>query len=507
MQFARVVTAALFAGVLLGDGVAAQQPVTRRGHGTARLDAEIDRVISDPSFKVLSRDTLIARDDVLTGPILTLGNRLVIEGKVTGDLVIVDANVYVRPTAVIEGRVTNIGGGFYRSESAVLRELVDHPLAPYHVEREGETLTIVGDVENKFFKFDLTPPTANRVDGIRPSLGGTITLPSMGRNVLELSGWGGYAIERKAFQGGAELRLRRGISHIGGGIEKITATNDDWIRSDLRNSLSFMYNGKDYRNYYEADRLYVMVARELIRGGHSAVLSIRVQREEGESLAERDPWVLFKPKGDTMRTNPFINDAVISSGILNLRGEWTALTTAAEYDGSIEIARDGLAAGDHSFNAFEVWAKWAMQGLANHTLEVESRAQGPLPGTDTLPRQRWGILGGSSTLYTFEIGQFYGDRVGYVETEYSIPLPPKIRLPYIGSPALQFLHMVGMAWTNGQDHRFEQNVGVRLQFPFVYVRIVTNPRDTGDTEYSVGVSFPKSAYPWEKRTQEAARNR
>src|SRR5688500_13764005 len=133
MRFARVVTAALFAGVLLVDGVAAQQPVTRRGHGTARLGAAIDRVISDPPLRVLRRDTLIARDDVLAGPILTLGNRLVIEGKVTGDLVIVDANVYVRPTAVIEGRVTNIGGGFYRPENAVLRDLVDHPLAPYHV--------------------------------------------------------------------------------------------------------------------------------------------------------------------------------------------------------------------------------------------------------------------------------------------------------------------------------------------------------------------------------------
>src|SRR5688572_4184483 len=200
MQFARVVTAALFTGVLLSAGAAAQQPVTRRGHGTARLDAEIDRVISNPEFKVLSRDTLIARDAVLEGPILTLGNRLVIEGKVTGDLVIVDANVYVRPTAVIEGRVTNIGGGFYRSENAVIRDLVDHPLAPYHVERNGDALTIVGDVEDKFFKFNFEAPRSNRVDGLRPSLGGTVTFPSLGRNVIDLTGWAGYAIEREQVQ-------------------------------------------------------------------------------------------------------------------------------------------------------------------------------------------------------------------------------------------------------------------------------------------------------------------
>ena len=117
------------------------------------------------------------------------------------------------------------------------------------------------------------------------------------------------------------------------------------------------------------------------------------------------------------------------------------------------------------------------------------------------------MLGGSSTLYTFDVGEFLGDRVAYVQSEYSIPLPAKWRLPYIGSPAVEFLHAIGMAWTTGQDHRFEQNLGVRLQFPFLYARVVTNPRDVDDTKYTVGVSFPKSAYPWQKRSQDAARDR
>ena len=508
MRFARVVMAALLAGTMLMDASAAQRVEVRRsGHGTARLDATIDRVLADQTYRILTNDTLIARDAVLAGPILTLGNRLVIEGKVNGDLVIVDANVYVRPTAVIEGRVTNIGGGFYRSENAVLRELIDHPLAPYHVERNGDAMTIVGDVEDKFFKFNFKAPRANRVDGVRPSLGATLTFPSIGRNVIELVGWGGYAFEREQIQGGGELRLTRGLTQFRGGFEKNTATNDDWIRSDINNSLSFMFQGKDYRNYYDVEQFYGVVSRELNRGGHQAVLSIRAQREKGTSLRRGDPWVLFEPDGDTLRTNPLIDDAVISSGILNLRGEWIALTTAAEYDASIEIARDGIAGGDLSFNAFEIWAEWAMQALANHTLEFETRLHGPLPGTDALPRQRWGMLGGSSTLYTFEVGEFFGDRVAYFQSEYSIPMPPKLRLPYIGSPALEFLHAIGMAWTTGQDHRFEQNLGVRLQFPFVYARVVTNPRDIDDTKYTVGVSFPKSAYPWEKRAQDAARNR
>jgi hypothetical protein len=506
-----LVVAALATLLVANTGPAQQrQAVSRRGHGTSRLDDRIDNIISDQSYRIISQDTLIARTDTLRGPVLIIGNRFVLEGTIVGNVAIVDANVYVRPTARIEGQVTNIGGGFYRSEQAFLTGLVDHPLAPYHVEREGDALIIVGDVETKAFKLNPKPPSANRVEGIRPALGATFTVNPRSRNLLEVHGWGAYGIEldpwQEALQGGAELRFHRGLTHVSVGIEETTATNDAWNRSDIKNSISFLWNGKDYRDYYEAERQFVMVARELIRGGHEAVVSLRGQREDAESLLEGDPWVLLEPKGGSLRVNPAISPGVTSSGILNLRGKWTALTTAAEYDGSIEVARDNVADGQFAFNAYFVTAKWAMQALANHTLEIETRVQGPI-GTDSLPRQRWGILGGSGTLYTFDVAEFRGDRLVFVETEYSIPMPSRIRLPYLGSPALQFLHGVGKAWTQGADNKFEQNIGARLQFPFFYVRVMTNPSRTSDTKFSANVSFPKSAYPWEKRTQDAARSR
>jgi hypothetical protein len=79
--------------------VQAQQPVVRRtGHGTAALDVRIDRILSDPSYLILTQDTMVARTDTLAGPILTLANRVIVEGTIIGNLVIVDANVYLRPT-------------------------------------------------------------------------------------------------------------------------------------------------------------------------------------------------------------------------------------------------------------------------------------------------------------------------------------------------------------------------------------------------------------------------
>jgi hypothetical protein len=256
-----------------------------------------------------------------------------------------------------------------------------------------------------------------------------------------------------------------------------------------------LWEGKDYRNYYDSQRQYALVGRELVRGSHEAVVTLRGQREDAATLLTGDPWALFPP--DEFRFNPPIDDGVITSGILGLSGTWTGSTTAARYTGAIEVAAEGVAGGDFGFGAFTVWGEWAMQALANHTIEVETRFQGPLPGTDSLPRQRWGMLGGSGTLYTFGVGEFIGDRVVFVESKYIIPLP--IRLPILGSAHLDFMHAIGMAWNEHTSSGFEQNVGVRLQFPIVYLRAFVNPADTNDKKFSVGVTTPSKLYPWERR--------
>lgn len=502
MQLTRSLQFGLLTAMLWAGGIEAQQ-IRRTGRGTARLDARLDGILANSDYRVLSRDTVIARTDTLVGPVLTLGNRLVIEGVVRGHLAIVDANVYARPTAHIMGDVTNIGGGFYRSEQATITgSLSDHPLAPYHVEKAEDRITIVGDVEHKYVRPVLKPPQANRVEGFRPYVGVVLVTPPMGRVGLELQGWAAYGFEigewEDALQGGAELRVRRGLTHVGVGTEKTTWTNDAWIRGDLDNTVAFLWHGRDYRNYYQAQRQYIVLGRELVRGPHDAVLSLRGQREDARSQLRGDPWVLLSP--DSFRINPAIDEGVISSAILNLRGEWTGLKAQAEYDVGLEVGRPDVFDGQHDFRAFRVWAEWAMQALANHTLELEGYFQGPL-GTDSLPRQRWSMLGGSGTLYTFEIGEFFGDRVAYVESKYSIPLWPALRVPVLGLPRLQLLHHIGMAWTFNEDRAFQQNVGVRLQFPFLYARVVTDPSDLNDAEFAVGVTFPRGAYPWERRSE------
>jgi hypothetical protein len=496
-------------GALIGSGELAAQEIYRTGRGTTRLDARLDEILEAGRYRALTRDTLIARSDTLAGPVLALGNRLVIEGTVLGPLAIVDANVYARPGALIIGDVINIGGGFYRSEQARITGSVDdEPLAPYHVERAGDRITIVGDTEHRVLRPDLEVPRANRVDGLRPYLGLTVASPPVGAFSLEVTPWAAYGFARDDFedrvQGGVELTLRRRLNALSVGLEQTTASNDAWNRSDLMNTASFLWNGRDFRDYYEAERIFVSLSRELVRGQHLALWSLRAQRERATSLVSADPWVLFEP--DSFRFNPPIDEGRIQSGIMYLIGDWTGRLTAAEYDGRIEVGQADVETGDWGFGAFFLSGLWAMRALANHTLALEGYLQGPL-GADSLPRQRWSILGGSGTLYTFRIGRFRGDRVVFVKTSYTIPLGGLIRIPYLGAPNVEVFDHIGMAWTHGEDRAFEQNVGVKVAFPWFYARVVANTENLGGARYSLGVSIRRRPYPWERRSEVRARFR
>jgi len=488
------------------------QQISRTGRGDPRLDARIDEVIRPGQYRLLPNDTTIAATDTVQGPVLVAGTRMIVEGTIIGDLVAIDANVYLRPQARITGKVLSIAGGLYRSEQAQLQGgSEDYPLAPYHVDRADGRVVIKGDIERDVIDpdglFGFTVPTANRVDGITPRWGATLNLPALGRVQPSVYGWVAYATQRDSLDkllGGGEFRLRRSLNSLTLGAERRTITNDWWIRSDLRNTLSFLWNGKDYRNYYDAKRVYAEFARDLSRDKHIARAFLLGLREDASSLFVDDPFVLFDP--DSLRINPPIDEGVISSAVLGITGEYAGSTTAAEYNGHVEFAAEDVLDGDFGFGAFALWGEWAMKAIANHTLEFETRLTGPLPGTDRLPRQRWGILGGSGTFWTFDIGDFRGDRVAFFRTNYIIPLPKRIALPILGAPDLELFHTIGSAWTEDRERAFEQNVGVRVQYSVAFVRLVTNPADAADDfEVNFGVSFPSSRYPWQRPRQNPLR--
>jgi hypothetical protein len=472
------------------------QSVRTRGYGEPDLDAVLREAIAGRALLV-TRDTVISARDTVRGDVLVLSSRFIVDGTLQGNLTGVDANMYVRPNANITGRVNNVAGGYYPSELARVHAVEDRPLAPYRVLKDGETYVIEGTVQRPKLSLigGFQVPEYNRVDGLRVELGPRILLPPFAGLEPSVSGSIGYATEREEVLGRAELRLRRARSTLAFGWEDdITRTNDEWVRSQLNNSLSTFYNGKDYRNYYQADRVWVEFRRILERGPRESQYWIRAQNESAHPLAAGDPFIIFKP--DSIRSNPLIPSARVASAFLGLQSKWAGATSIWNLSGQVEVAGKVVGA-DEAYNAYAVSGLYAFRALANHTLEIETTFRGPLPGTETLPQQRWNIVGGSGTLYTFDVAQFRGDRLAFIETEYTIPFAQQFTLPVLGAPRIKLMHNIGMAWTHDDKRSFEQNVGVRLQVALAYVRYVMDPR-TGDGKFSANVSLPSKGYPWEK---------
>jgi hypothetical protein len=486
--------------------LAAQQPVVVvQGRGDADNDVFLRQLVRSGEYQLISRDTLITAADTIRGTALVLRATIRLDGVVTGDLVIVDANVFLRPNARVLGTVRNIGGGFYPSELADLQGGVrNEPNAPYLVRRQeqGERLVIVGTVRPAtlvrpgFFGFAI--PTYDRVDGLTLSYGSGVLLPRLERVEPVLGGRVDYRSQRGAITGGLELEIPRGATALRLGAERTTLTNEAWIREALDNSVAFLFTGRDLRDYYEADRAWVEVRRGLETGERTSSAFVRAQLEEARALGAGSPWtVTGTPREDNIQVDAGRISSVVAGGETEWSQRWHQVRITALVEAAGEVVR-----GEHGFGRYLVSADWAMAGLASHTLRVIPHFQGPLPGTDSLPRQRWSFVGGSGTLYTYEVARFRGDRVAFVETRYIIPVDG-VRLRILGTPDLELLHLAGMAWTADDPRELEQNVGMRIRFPLVNFRAVTNPAAwREELEFSVGANLPRRAWRWERERRE-----
>jgi hypothetical protein len=503
----RLLASRLAAGVALvamGTALPAvghAQSVELRGRGDIDNDVFLRDFLARGGYTLIARDTIVARGDTLPGPVLVAGATLRLDGVVAGDLVIVDANVFLRPTSRVLGGVRNIAGGFYPSEQATVAGPVRAwPVADYMVERRGAgDVVIVGTVQRSNLVLyglrGLLPPTYDRVDGLSVGAGAGLLLPRVGRIEPQVRARGDYRSQRGRFGGALELVAPRGWTEVLLGVERTTLTNERWIRSDLVNSVSALFQGKDRRDYFEVERAYAEVSRTLEDGPRATSAFVRAQVEDAVPLPAGDPWSVL---GSFREDNMQFEANRISSVIVGLATEWTAPRYVIELEAAVEAGGTVLD-GDHSFARYVVNADWAMPALANHTLRVQPHFQGPLPGTRDLPGQRWSFVGGSGTLNTFEQAAFRGDRVAMVETRYSIPLPRRFRFSILGQPDFELLHAAGMAWSADERPGFEQNIGVRLAYRVAYVRVMTHPdRLADDAEFSVGLRVPSRAWPWQE---------
>lgn len=497
---------ALVALVLsLCAGGAAGQTVQFRGRGDLQTDSMLKRILEGGDYRVLTADTVVPPMDTLAGNVLVLGTTIRFENVILGDLTIVDANVFLRPGARIAGSVSNFGGGFFPAPSATVEgEVIEYRDAPYVAEIGENGLIVRGmrapslvDLEGLW---GLLPPTYDRVNGLGLHSGIRVLLPRIGSTEPELVARGDYHVERERGGGVLELGLRTPSGwHTRIGVERVAPSRDDWIHGDFASSVQFLVLGQDLRNRYDAERVYAAVGAASTHRSGEWSFTLRGQTEEAHSLTAGNPWHAWGD--DTARANPAIDPGRINSLALNAAVDWTRPTFVASLEGGVEY---GSTDWDNSFTAFEVAGTWHMKALADHSYLLGIRFRGPFPGSESLPRQRWSGIGGRGTLPTYGDLQRTGDRLVFVSSVYSVPIPG-LDLPALGQPAFEVVHQFGSAWSlDAEDvvasgsRDLAQNLGLRLRFRLAWIMGILDPEDTDSFKITAGIARALT-FPWTPR--------
>lgn len=451
-------------------------------------ERQFDDFLDAGGYVLVQADTVLRAADRIEGNLLVLEADVRIEGEVTGDVVAVGGDLFLRPGARIGGGILVLGGGFYASQRAeVAGELTYRPNDMYAVRRRAaairihpireipETLTLHG-------LSGITFPTYQRVDSWTIGLGATV------RNINwdwqpSLEG----RVRLKTDRGRLEGTLRQawyptGSLQFGAEAERVTRTNEAWVRGDVANTLSFLFAGDDFRNYYEADRVALF-----LRGTETARWGpiLEVEWERARSLDASDRFVLFA--GDDTEANPDVDDGEVLTARLGAQVRRRTASTSLLASGTIELA-DSTVAGDFTYVTGELQADWAGPGLAAHESEAFLLLRGDLSGT--APRQRWTAVGGRATLPTIPLLSERGSRLAFGQVTYLVPFEG-LRVGVLGAPRWFVRAAAGAGWNEGEEAGFETNIisGIRLSIFEVAVAVDPNESDLDAVLYGI-LRFP-----------------
>ena len=183
-----------------------------------------------------------------------------------------------------------------------------------------------------------------------------------------------------------------------------------------------------------------------------------------------------------LRPNPPVRHGRISSALAGARFDWERQEVFLTSRLLTEIVID--APDDRRFTQATLDARVGFPTFRNHTFSLEAHAVHTFG--DSAPAQRFAYLGGGGTLPTFEILEFGGDRLVFLESRYAIPIE-RIQIPIVGSPVIMLRHMIGMAGVDSLPP-FEQNLGVRLRVGPLKVDWTIEPI-ARDWEISAGLSL------------------
>jgi hypothetical protein len=339
----------------------------------------------------------------------------------------------------------------------------------------------------------LRVPTYDRVNGLSLPWGPQLNL---GEDRVQVDALVRYRSNLGKWDPSIEGTLRPGTDNevkifAGRG----TFSNDTWIRSDLLNSLAAIGVGSDARNYFRGDRATARFTRTMVTQAFTLTPFVAGDFERDWSTGSIDPrkwpWSLFGGNGPLRmrRANPRVQAGHITSilggsGINILRGG-----VEGHLDAQVERSLNTKLAPDCSLTVPDVPGARACLPVAHDFTQftLDSKIQFPTFGAQTfafsghavltngsiVPPQRFAYLGGSSTLATVNLLALGGDRLLYVQGDYTIPFN-KVQITYLGTPFLALHYGAGSAGVDSLPPLI-QNVGLGIGVGLIRVDFAIDP--------------------------------
>jgi len=435
--------------------------------GSPRSDAEraIAAFLERGGYVVWARDTVLARDDVVSSHVLVLEASVRIAGSVEGDILVVDGDLFLRTRGHVSGDIAVFGGGFYDSDLATIEGSVTYrPNEPIRVRPTEGAFEILSVAEPRdAFEADGTwgfhAPTYQRVDAVTLGWGGLARLDGVaGRPDLEV------VARLKTGPGDVEGSVRQSWypsrrTRVGGFAERATVTNDEWIRPAWYNSLAMLVAEDDAFDYYRADRAGLeleLVSREppIWEDAPEWRITLAGRWERARSLAARDPWVVWKNSEDVAGEpsrprvspeNPAVDEGDLYSILAGL--EWSLRDRGGRTAFGIGLEAGRLdRADDVTFLFAEARGTTRRILPWGHAADAFAIARADVAGT--LPGQRRSTLGGPGTIPTMLLRSLRGPRLVYAEAGYAVPI---LGLASMGGLDAFGRASAGSVWGDGSD--------------------------------------------------------
>lgn len=487
----------LAAALLLPAWLGAQEVVIRQGP-VGRGAPLIESVLARPHAVRSGRARLdLPRDSTVTTSLLVLGRPTYLASRVQGDVVVVGADLFLRPGAQIRGRAVSIGGtvsettlGQVDGEVVSLRDEI------YDVTAEGGGYALtprsirVEEDETKVPVFQpggiygLGIPRYDRVNGLSLPAVGLVTLAG-GR--LEVEPSLTYRSRLGKVDPAVDLRIGDtvGIQFIGRAARD-TRTNDAWIYRDFINSLLAFSVGNDTRNYFRSDigegRAFVTLAqaaytlRPFIGGRYERVSPVSAVGNVFSLFGRHSLEHMARP-------NPLVDEGHIGSVLAGATFELAP--GLIESMASAEVEQSVTTASGSGFTQLTVHGAVQFPTIRNQALRF--RVHGVATRGDSVPLARYAYLGGSGTLPVLDLLELGGTDLLFVESRYMIPLP-KLMLPIVGSPILTLRHLMGGAGV-GSLGEFQQEVGVGIGLSVLRLDYTVGAGGRTGQELGMGISL------------------